>query len=990
MVWTRWSRSLLAAACCVCPSASAQTNPLATLSGRITDSSGAPVESVAVTVTSPALQGVRDATSTAAGDYRIPHLPPGDYEIVFRRDGFRETRAARTLHATESSRFDARIELAGVAAAITVTAEPASIVPQRSAIGTLVPATLLDRLPVERGPRGATLLTPGAAAAGPGGNVSIAGALSYDNLYLVDGVGVKDRVFGQPRPFPIEDAIDEIATLVTSISAEYGRFSGGVVHVVTRSGGNELGGSLRVTLQSERWRSLTPYEREVLTADPRAASILPTYEATLGGRIVRDRLWYFAAGRRQESTRAETLTYTDLPYTYRSRESRAQAKLTLSPRDGQSVRLGYEEIDTREENTSSNPILDYASLTPVSTPEGLLSLHATATLGRRLYLEGQASRRRRAPTGIGSRITDLLEGTVLRDASRGGATWHAPRFCAVCGVAPGELRRAEEEDRAIAAKLSGLFSTPRAGAHEIVLGAELFDELRRSNSFQSGSGFTVTASEARFDNGAIYPVFQPGGSTVIEWQPIFELSAGSRFRTVSAFVNDRWRIGERWNLNLGLRWDAETGRDQSRVKVSDSDAWSPRLAASFDPRGDGRWSVDAGFARYATSHPFSIGDLGTRRGRPARFAYTYGGPPVNAGPSGAAPVPSAEALAILFDWFFAHGGTGRPLRQAPAIPGLNRRVGARLEPPTVDETSLGISRRFGGRGTFRLAGVGRRYRDPYGERADLTTGQVTDAATGSRYDLRLVGNSDRAERTYEALLAQFDLRVRRGLRLAGSYALSSTRGNFDGEEASPTLGGPTPEAELDFFPEYGEPRWRAPSGPLRTDQRHRARLWVTGDLPLADRAGTLSASLLQRADSGRAWSAVGQVDPRPYVTNPGYVGPPARVPYYFSDRGAWRAETEWATDLALHYAFPLNATRRAELFARLVVFNLFDASAQTRPGETTVLTAANDTRLAPFDPFLETPVRGVHWEYAPGFGRAVGAGDHQQPRTFELSLGLRF
>ena len=463
---------------------------------------------------------------------------------------------------------------------------------------------------------------------------------------------------------------------------------------------------------------------------------------------------------------------------------------------------------------------------------------------------------------------------------------------------------------------------------------------------------------------------------------MLNLSRGSRFRTTSLFVNDRWRLGRRWSFNLGLRWDADDSRDQARARAGESDAWSPRLAAAFDPRGDGAWSLDAGYARYVASLAFGVGDLGTTHGRPARFAFNYLGPPVNDGSSGL--VTTEEALAILFAWFDANGGTSRPLRGVPTFPGLNRRMDPDLVLPKVDETTLGVTRRLGGRGLLRVAALRRDYVDQHSIRVDLGTGQVADPGSGRRFDLRLIGNSDRVERTYEALLAQLDFRPRAALRLAGSYTLSATRGNLDLGDSS------TIDDDLRSFPEYGEERWRAPTGPLAGDQPHRLRLWASWDATLPAGRGRLSIAALERVESGQAWSAVGEIDSRPYVANPGYVGPPARVPYYFERRGRRRTETATATDLAVHATFSAPALRRVEPFARLVVVNLFDESAQTGPGRTTVLTAANDPRYRPFDPFRETPVRGVHWDYAPGFGRALDASDYQQPRTVEVAVGLRF
>jgi hypothetical protein len=974
---------------CQAGAAYAQTNPLAAISGRVTDPSGAGLGGVAVTAAAAALQGVRSATTSATGDFLVPLLPAGEYEIAFRCPGFRESRARRTLHAAETVRIDLSLELEGATSAVAVSAEPPSVISQAAAVATTYPATLVDRLPVDRSPRGASLLAPGVAATGLGGNVMIAGAMSYENLYLVDGVVVKDRVLGQPRPFPVEDALLETNTTVSGISAEFGRFTGGVVNVVTRSGGNDLSGSLRVTLGSDAWRTLTPYERESLAKDPRADSIVPTYEGTFGGPIVRDQIWYFLAGRWQDTDRAMTLAYTNVPYRYQARETRFEGKATWSPFAGQNLRVAYGRIDTREENQTLSAAMDYASLSPVTTPEDLLSIDVTSTASSNLFAEAQFSNRRRTIIGLGARTTDLLSGTLLRDASRDLVTWNSPMFCGVCGVAPGELRRAEETDRGLVAKLSGFFSGPRIGAHSVVLGGEIADELRRSNSFQSGSGYVVTASAAQLENGSIYPVFLPNSTTVIEWRPISQLSAGSRFRTTSIYVNDSWRLGEHWSFNLGLRWDTDDSRDQSGALVGDSSAWSPRLAAAFDPKGDGAWTVDAGYARYVTSLSFSIGDLGSSAARPARYQYLYNGPAVNAG-SGGPLVPTNAALATLFAWFFANQGT-LPLRGMTTIPGLSRLIDPGLVLPRTEEITLGATRRFGSRAWVKLSGVRREYSHQYSERVDTSTGRVTDAATGKSFDVHLVGNSDRVKRTYEALMAQADVRLGTALRVAGSYTLSRTVGNFDGDDASDS-GGAVPEGDLDFYPEYGEERWRAPSGPLNSDQRHRARLWARYDVSLPARWGSLSVSALERIDSGQAWSVVGPIDSRPYVTNPGYVGGPGLVPYYFEPRGSRRSETASATDLALYYAVSPSALRGVELFTRLVVVNVFGQSAQIRPGNTTVQTAASDPRggFASFNPFAETPVRGVHWDYAPGFGQALSAADYQQPRTFSAGFGVRF
>ena len=106
--------------------------------------------------------------------------------------------------------------------------------------------------------------------------------------------------------------------------------------------------------------------------------------------------------------------------------------------------------------------------------------------------------------------------------------------------------------------------------------------------------------------------------------------------------------------------------------VKDS-ALSPRVSATFDPKGDGNWTVNASYAQYVAAIANSIGDGGSAGGQPATIDFTYLGPPVNTG-NPASPVPTDAALQTLFDWFNANGGTNRPTRGAPVIPGLNTRI----------------------------------------------------------------------------------------------------------------------------------------------------------------------------------------------------------------------------------------------------------------------------------------------------------------------------
>ena len=122
---------------------------------------------------------------------------------------------------------------------------------------------------------------------------------SYENLFMVNGVSIKDNVRGTPHNLFIEDAVQETTTPTAAISAEYGRFAGGVVNTLTKSGGNEFHGSFRVGLDTgddsgsrRQWRSPSRCAPATMTD-----TINKTYKATLGGFILKDKLWFFAGGR---------------------------------------------------------------------------------------------------------------------------------------------------------------------------------------------------------------------------------------------------------------------------------------------------------------------------------------------------------------------------------------------------------------------------------------------------------------------------------------------------------------------------------------------------------------------------------------------------------------------------------------------------------------------------------------------------------------------
>ncbi|MGH9422385.1 MAG: carboxypeptidase regulatory-like domain-containing protein, partial [Thermoanaerobaculia bacterium] len=218
------------------------------LTGTVTQA-GSALPGVTVTIASPALQGTRTTVTNGEGDYSFPAIPPGAYKVTFSLSGLTDIVKNSQVKLVETARLDADMKMA-VTEAITVTANQTTVMETPQVQSNYQQATI-NKLPTARNPAAQATLAPGVTG-GINGN-TISGAMSYDNLYLVNGAVVNENLRGQPHALYIEDAIQETTVLTAGISAEFGRFTGGVVSSITKSGGNEFSGSVRDSLDNPKW-----------------------------------------------------------------------------------------------------------------------------------------------------------------------------------------------------------------------------------------------------------------------------------------------------------------------------------------------------------------------------------------------------------------------------------------------------------------------------------------------------------------------------------------------------------------------------------------------------------------------------------------------------------------------------------------------------------------------------------------------------------------
>jgi outer membrane receptor protein involved in Fe transport len=969
-------RALLAAALLVPASLASAQSATGTISGRVVDDQGLGMPGVTVTAKSPSLQGVRSSVTSENGDYLMPLLPPGDYTVSFELSGFGTQIERRSVAATQPVTIDATMKPASVSEVVTVTAQT-DIFLNTVQSAANIKAETLATLPTARTMLAAVDLSPAVHATGPSGNRTISGAMSFENVFLVNGVQVTDNVRNTPFNLFIEDAIQEVTTTTSGISAEYGRFNGGVVNAITKSGGNTFAGSFRTTFTNDNWRTTTPF------GEPKTSKVVPAYEFTGGGPILKDRTWYFGAGRLKNDSITRTLAFTNIPFENGDNEKRFEGKVTQSLGAGHSVNVAYTNIK-RDQTNNAFPnaagIMDTRSLVNRGLPQNFLSVHYSGTVSPRFFLEGQVSSRHFTFDHDGATTTDRIQGTTLVDRQRSNQRYWSPTFCGVC---PGEQR----DNTEVLAKGHYFLSTGR-GAHDIVFGYDTFDDKRLANNHQSGSDYTVTGTTSIIQGDTIYPVFAADTTTSLAWQPIFRESDGTHFRTHAVFVQDTLRYNDRLTFNLGVRYDKNHGKDSVGHLTANDSAFSPRLGVVWDPKGDGKWGVTASYATYVAGIANSIGDAGSPGGRAANFQWNYAGPPINTNASGPL-VPADQALTQLFAWFDSVGGANlRPYRTNPTLPGVSTQIQGSLKSPHVNEIAAGLSRQLSARASVRTDVTYRNFADFYATRTDLSTGKVT-SETGQTFDLSLIENTDTLKRKYAAFTSQASYRFGDRAQISGNYTLSRLWGTVNGENIG---SGPVTSGILQF-PEYTDESWNSPEGDLAADQRHRFLLFGHYRLPISERVGSLTVSGIERIQSGTPYGASGTVDTRPFVTNPGYTTPPATVTYFFTARDAFHTETQVRTDFAVNYSYRFAG--RHELFAQAQLLNAFNQfqliDVQGGNINTSVLTnTTNASQYSSFNAFTATPTRGVNWELGPQFGQALGKDAYTLPRTFQFALGIRF
>jgi hypothetical protein len=275
----------------------------AQFTGRVTDPTGAVIANAKVVATNTATGVTRETESNDAGSYTVPLLEPGSYSVNVKKAGFRPiAHTGLTLHVNQMARMDFVMELGSVTETVSVNTDLPLLQSAESSLNAVIDNRKVVELPLNgRNPFDLMFLAAGtqsfARPSYPGNNIplsnfSINGGPAMSNEVLLDGIPNTTPQYNAYAIIPSIDAVQEFEVKTNNMAAEFGRTSGGVINVSMKSGANAFHGVAYDFLRNDALDSNTWLNNKSGLTNP--ALRYNQFGATAGGRIVRDKTFFFA------------------------------------------------------------------------------------------------------------------------------------------------------------------------------------------------------------------------------------------------------------------------------------------------------------------------------------------------------------------------------------------------------------------------------------------------------------------------------------------------------------------------------------------------------------------------------------------------------------------------------------------------------------------------------------------------------------------------
>lgn len=332
----------------VSPLVAAAFDITGTILGTVKDSTGAILAGAVVTVRNVGTNLTRETTANEAGDFSVTNLPVGEYEVTATADGFNTLTGRVILQINQELRIDFKLTVANVSDIVVVTADEVAVQTDNPARATVIENRAIIQLPLNgRNFLQLGTLIPGTVGAAGGGSAegeTEAGAFSVNGQrdrainYYIDGTDNNQIINNNTAAQASVDAIQEFNILTSTYNAEYGRNSGAVVNVITKSGTNELHGTIFEFLRNDKLDASNFFDNAGNQPKPKFRN--NQFGFTLGGPLVKDKTFFFINYEGQR-TRVGNTIFTTVP-TLTERQG-----IFVDPNTGRTVRVPVDPVSAR-------------------------------------------------------------------------------------------------------------------------------------------------------------------------------------------------------------------------------------------------------------------------------------------------------------------------------------------------------------------------------------------------------------------------------------------------------------------------------------------------------------------------------------------------------------------------------------------------------------------------------------------------------------------
>jgi hypothetical protein len=944
------------------------------IEGVVRDSTGGVLPGVSVLATSPSLQGQRTFVADREGRFRFPAVPPGFYSVTATHPGFRPASESATVSlgstATVSLTLDPEVQ---ELVAVTGAAPPIDQV--STTTGTSYTDKVVAQLPVSRNYADIVKANPGVLSdkgqtQGRSLALSIYGATSAENQWIIDGVNTTNVSKGTQGKAINNEFVQEVEVKTGGYQAEYGGALGGIINVITKSGGNTFHGDAFFYYDSDATQAVREFDPAVdsdLSGMRLASYNRYDYGVDLGGYLIKDRLWFFGAYDRVEFP-AQVSRYVSIPevpntmlFPLEGTDNLYSGKLTWNIGSGSTlVGTIFGDPTTNSGAGYADPRQGSVAVQEIFNPDPATwqfsrsiggtdyGLRLNQILGTSGLATLQVARHQDSyllvPTDAGLAVR-------FEDRRCEGGTPDEPCFSPGPVAVEGGLGLIDGRDNrseSLRDQIGGNLTFYR-GDHEVKLGGGYQKGRTDATSYYTG-GQRV---QLRNEFGQEYYRHSFFAKSPDDLTPV-DAPAAAAVRDFGAYVQDTWRVASNVTLNAGLRFDRNWALNFAGNTVVDLRYWQPRVGFVWDPTCDGGTKV--------------YGFVG-------RFSYT---------------IPTAMAIKayIGFNQAATYNFDRESLEQDPGVLNheeaetffstLGVQSDSDIQGWSTNELTFGVERLLDPSFTVGLKGTYRDLRSALEERCDfdgelidpcwlVTPGSEGQYAQGEAPWCTALDEFNEcfatgpatppAKRQYAGLELLARKTISNRFWVQFSYTLSSLRGNYDGAVGENILGQTDPGLNVDF--DYAQMSHNG-YGRLFLDRPHQARLDGYYVLPFG-----LSVGLQSWIRSGPPLNRYGyfnffygsviQLDPR---------GSAGRMP------------AEWDANLTLAYPIrigPVTATLQG------YVFNVFNNQIRTDQDMVWAAERPADYPDSLFDP--------TQPQSNPNYGKIVTRSD---PRLFRAAVRISF